>query len=71
MAEQKEEVKTNGDPKAWVRQWMAIVNTIFLAIGAGIEVFTELKVPLWYISIAAPTIGWFYISREIEKWKQK
>ena len=71
MSEQKEEVKTNGDPKSWVRQWMAIVNTIFLAIGAGIEVFTDLSVPIWYIGIAGPTIGWFYISREIEKWKAK
>lgn len=57
--------------KSETRRWIAIVNTIFLAIGAGIETFTEFKVPLWYISIAAPTLGWFYISREVEKWKDK
>ena len=59
------------DPKAWVRQWIAYTNTILLGIAMGVEMLTELKVPMWYVGIAAPTIGWFFVSREVEKWKAK
>ena len=59
------------DPKAWVRQWTAIVFAIFLIIGMGVEIATELQVPNWYIGISSTVILWFFGSREFEKWKNR
>ena len=46
------------DPKAWVRQWIAIMMAIGLISCAVIQMVLELPIPTW-----------FFGSREIEKWK--
>ena len=46
------------DPKAWVRQWIAIMMAIGLISCAAIEMLTAVSIPTW-----------FFGSREIEKWK--
>ena len=60
---------TMRDPKAWVRQWIAIMMAIGLISCAAIEMLTAVSIPTWFLMIASGCITWFFGSREIEKWK--
>jgi len=77
MAEQKEEVKSNGDPKAWVRQWIGIMMAGTLIVCGLTQVLApvlcgvEVEIPQWLLILAGGCVTWFFGSREIEKWKAK
>jgi len=57
------------DPKAWVRQWIAIMMAIGLIFCAVIQMVLELPIPTWFLMLASGCVTWFFGSREIEKWK--
>ena len=40
------------DPKAWVRQWIAIMMTVGLISCAAIEMLTTVSIPTWFLMIA-------------------
>jgi len=61
----------NTDPKAWVRQWISIIMSIYVCsmgimattglIVISMGEFGALTAPAWGI------IGWFFRARDIEK----
>ena len=55
------------DPKAWVRQWIAIMMTVGLISCAAIEMLTTVSIPTWFLMLASGCITWFFGSREIEE----
>lgn len=65
------------DPKAWLRQWMAIMLCGALIICAFIQMLAkalyavDVEIPLWFLILAGGFLGELGISREIEKRKLK
>ena len=58
------------DPKAWVRQWIAIMMSIYV-ITLGILAFClpDISVTRYFefTGVAYGYIGWFFRARDIEK----
>ena len=70
------ETETSGhvDGKAWVRQWVALMLTVYVITLGIVKAFLVEFDLITYIELTAPAygfIGWFFTSREVEKTKRR
>jgi len=65
------------DPKAWVRQQLALMFGGALIVCVIIQMLAkaiysiDIEVSVWFLAVAIGFVGEFGVSREIEKWKSK